>query len=177
MRVLMVLDHPYTLASADNTPHQRSFTAAVATAADLAAWRQARVVDPQVADYQRRLLDADHLVFAFPVWWEAMSAATKGFLDRVLTQGLMFAELPAAKGNPFRNLMSRLGGATVLSVMTKARSGSKSPIGRARRSRQQSTATAYRQRPPPTANGHRLPPTATAYRRRPPPTPPPSPPH
>ncbi|GAA2029401.1 NAD(P)H-dependent oxidoreductase [Catenulispora yoronensis] len=146
MRVLIVLDHPYTLASADNVPHRRSFTAAVTaaairgleaaghdvdlvdlaadgfapamTAADLAAWRQAGVVDPRVADYQRRLLAADHLVFAFPVWWEAMPAATKGFLDRVLTKGVVFEELPGAKGNPFRSLMPRLSGVTVLSVMT-----------------------------------------------------------
>ncbi|MBS2552976.1 NAD(P)H-dependent oxidoreductase [Catenulispora sp. NL8] len=146
MRVLIVLDHPYTLASAEDVPHRRSFTAAVAaaairgaeaaghevdlidlaadgfapamTAADLAAWRTARVVDPRVADYQRRLLAADHLVFAFPVWWEAMPAATKGFLDRVLTKGVLFEELSGAKGNPFRNLMTRLGAVTVLSVMT-----------------------------------------------------------
>jgi NAD(P)H dehydrogenase (quinone) len=146
MRVLLVLDHPYTLASADNVPHRRSFTAAVAaaairgataaghhvdlidlaadgfqpamTAADLAAWRAAHTIDPQVRDYQHRLLAADHLVFAFPVWWEAMPAATKGFLDRVLTKGVMFTELPDAKGNPFRNLMPRLQGVTVLSIMT-----------------------------------------------------------
>ena len=47
-----------------------------------------------------------------------MPAATKGFLDRVLTKGVVFEELPQAKGNPFRTLMPRLGGVTVLSVMT-----------------------------------------------------------
>ena len=57
-------------------------------------------------------------MFVFPVWWEAMPAATKGFLDRVLTKGVMFEELAEAKGNPFRNLMANLGGVTVLSVMT-----------------------------------------------------------
>jgi putative NADPH-quinone reductase len=146
MRILLVLDHPYTLASAANIRHQRSFSAAVAAAAirgatgaghqidvidlaadgfqpamtrdDLAAWRQARTVDPQVSDYQRRLAQADHLVFVFPVWWEAMPAATKGFLDRVLVKGVAFEELPNARGNPFRNLMTRLGGVTVMSVMT-----------------------------------------------------------
>jgi NAD(P)H dehydrogenase (quinone) len=146
MRVLLVLDHPYTLSSAENIPHQRSFTAAVAAAAisgakasgheidlidlaadgfqpamtreDLVAWRQAGVVDPQLRDYQERLLAADHLVFAFPVWWEAMPAATKGFLDRVLTKGVVFDEIQGAKGNPFRNLMPKLGGVTVLTIMT-----------------------------------------------------------
>jgi putative NADPH-quinone reductase len=146
MRILLVLDHPYTLASAANIRHQRSFSAAVAAAAirgatgaghqidvidlaadgfqpamtrdDLAAWRQARIIDPQVSDYQRRLAQADHLVFVFPVWWEAMPAATKGFLDRVLVKGVAFEELPNARGNPFRSLLPRLGGVTVMSVMT-----------------------------------------------------------
>jgi putative NADPH-quinone reductase len=71
-----------------------------------------------VADYQRRLLAAGHLVFVFPVWWEAMPAATKGFLDRVLTKGVMYEELPHARGNPFRSRMTGLGGVSVLSVMT-----------------------------------------------------------
>ncbi|ANJ26052.1 NAD(P)H-dependent oxidoreductase [Agromyces aureus] len=146
MRIMFVFDHPYTLDASDNVPHRRSFTAAVAAAAirgarlagheidlvdlaadgfdpvmsrdDLVAWRLKSMVDPVVVDYQRRLLDADHLVFAFPVWWEAMPAATKGFLDRVLTKGVVFEEIAGAKGNPFRNLMPRLGGVTVLSIMT-----------------------------------------------------------
>jgi NAD(P)H dehydrogenase (quinone) len=71
-----------------------------------------------VLDYQRRLLDAGHLAFVFPVWWEAMPAATKGFLDRVLTKGVVYEELPEAKGNPFRSRMTNLGGVSVLSIMT-----------------------------------------------------------
>jgi NAD(P)H dehydrogenase (quinone) len=146
VRVLFVLDHPYTLSSAENVPHRRSFTAAITAAAirgaeraghdvdlidlaadgfnpvmtraDLVAWRAQSTVDPLVLDYQQRLLHADHLVFAFPIWWEAMPATTKGFLDRVLLKGVHFAELEGAKGNPFRNLMTRLHGVTVLTVMT-----------------------------------------------------------
>jgi len=146
MKILVVLDHPYTIASAENVPHRRSFSAAVAAAAirgaqagghevdlidlaadgfqpamsreDLLAWRQGGVVDGHVADYQRRLLAADHLVLVFPVWWEAMPAATKGFLDRVLTKGVMYEELPEARGNPFRNRMTNLGGVSVLSIMS-----------------------------------------------------------
>ena len=146
MRVAIVFDHPYTLASADNIPHRRSFTAAVAAAAirgltiaghevdvmDLAAdgfdpvmsrddlldWRLHSMSDPQVIDYQRRIALADHLVFAFPIWWEAMPAATKGFLDRVITKEFAFREDPAAKGNPFTNLLTGLRGVTLLTVMT-----------------------------------------------------------
>ncbi len=147
MRVMLVLDHPYTLSSAENVPHRRSFTAAVAVAAirgaeraghdvdlvdlaadgfdpvmsreDLLAWRlQQPSQDPRVLDYQRRLLEADHLVFAFPIWWEAMPAMTKGFIDKVVAKGVHYEELRGAKGNPFRNRMSRLQGVTALTVMT-----------------------------------------------------------
>lgn len=146
MRILIVLDHPYTITSAENVPHRRSFSAAVAAAAirgaeaaghqvdlidlaadgfqpamtreDLLAWRQGGAVDPLVLDYQHRLLAAEHLVFVFPIWWEAMPAATKGFLDRVLVKGVMYDELTDAKGNPFRNRMTNLSDVSVLSIMT-----------------------------------------------------------
>lgn len=39
MKVLIVLDHPYTIGSAENVPHQRSFSAAVAAAAIRSAGR------------------------------------------------------------------------------------------------------------------------------------------
>lgn len=38
--------------------------------------------------------------------------------SRVLTKGVVFQEVAGARGNPFRNLMPRLGGVTVLSIMT-----------------------------------------------------------
>ena len=47
-----------------------------------------------------------------------MPAATKGFLDRVLTKGIVYEELVGARGNPFRNKLDRLGGVTVCTVMT-----------------------------------------------------------
>jgi NAD(P)H dehydrogenase (quinone) len=146
MRVAIVFDHPYTYASAANVPHQRSYTAAVTEAAvrgleraghevdlidlvadefdpvmtrsDLIAWRLHEAVDPQVLGYQSRIARADHLVFAFPIWWESMPAPTKGFLDKVLTKEFAFRELANAKGNPFVNLLTRLKGVTLLTIMT-----------------------------------------------------------
>ncbi|HKH07357.1 MAG TPA: NAD(P)H-dependent oxidoreductase [Agromyces sp.] len=146
MRVAVVFDHPYTITSSENVPHRRSFSAAVAAAAirgleraghevdlmdliadgfdpvmrreDLLAWRLKEAVDPLALDYQRRLFLADHLIFVFPIWWEAMPAATKGFLDKVLTKGVTFSEDLTAKGNPFTNLLTRLRGVSVLTVMT-----------------------------------------------------------
>ncbi|KRO04085.1 hypothetical protein IV54_GL001601 [Levilactobacillus paucivorans] len=43
-----------------------------------------------VADYQQRLLAADHIVFMFPVWWEVMPAMTKGFHDKVYAKGELY---------------------------------------------------------------------------------------
>ncbi|SEJ25260.1 NAD(P)H-dependent oxidoreductase [Demequina mangrovi] len=144
MNTLIVFDHPYTRTASENVPHQRSFTAAMTAAAergleraghhidlidlhadgfnpvmsadDLAAWRTKKVVDPQVADYQRRVFAADRLVFAFPIWWESMPALTKGFLDRVLTKGIVYSE--PKKGRPFVNHLDRLQGVTALTVMS-----------------------------------------------------------
>ncbi len=146
MRVVIVFDHPYTATASENVVHDRSYSAAVAAAAirglqaaghevdlidliadrfnpvmsraDLVAWRLHEAIDPQVLDYQRRVAQADHLAFVFPIWWEAMPALTKGFLDRVLTKEFAFRELPNAKGNPFVNLLTRLRGVSLLTIMT-----------------------------------------------------------
>jgi NAD(P)H dehydrogenase (quinone) len=146
MRVAIVFDHPYTAASADNVPHRRSFSAAVAAAAirglqaaghevdlidlvadgfnpvmtreDLVAWRRQEAVDPQVLEYQERIRAADHLAFVFPIWWESMPAPTKGFLDKVLTKEFAFRELTGVKGYPFVNLLTELTGVTLMTIMT-----------------------------------------------------------
>jgi NAD(P)H dehydrogenase (quinone) len=146
MRVAIVFDHPYTYDSAANVPHERSFTAAVTAAAvrglersghqvdlidltadgfdpvmtraDLVAWRLHEAVDPQVLNYQSRVALADHLVFAFPIWWESMPAPTKGFLDKVLTKEFAFRELTNVRGYPFVNLLTRLRGVTMLTIMS-----------------------------------------------------------
>ncbi|MGG7465764.1 NAD(P)H-dependent oxidoreductase [Plantibacter sp. YIM 135347] len=144
MRVLMVFDHPYGAEASENIPHRRSFSAAIAAAArrgleraghdvdlidlhrdrfdpvmheiDLAAWRQKSVVDDQAADYQSRLKLADHLVFVFPIWWEAMPASTKGFLDKVMTKGIVYSE--SKPGRPFVNGVKNLQGVTLMTLMT-----------------------------------------------------------
>ncbi|MGJ7499387.1 NAD(P)H-dependent oxidoreductase [Variovorax sp. ZT5P49] len=143
MKVLIVFDHPYALGASENAPHKRSFTAAltaaairglvraghevdvidlhadgfhpVMTAADLAAWRNKTVVDAAALDYQRRLRAADHVVFAFPIWWESMPAMTKGFIDKVMTKGIVYSE--TKPGRPFQNGLKNLRGVTLLTVM------------------------------------------------------------
>jgi len=144
MRVLIVFDHPYGAEASDNIPHRRSFSAAIAAAArrgleraghevdlvdlhrdgfdpvmhaaDLAAWRMKTVIDEHAADYQARLLRADHAVFVFPIWWESMPAGTKGFLDKVMTKGIVYSE--SKPGRPFVNGLKNLRGVTLMTVMT-----------------------------------------------------------
>jgi len=141
---MLVIDHPYGADTWDNTPHHRSFTAAMAHSAvegleqaghsvdlvdlhaddfnpvmseqDLVAWRSGRrSSDPVVADYQSRLLAADHLVLAFPIWWEAMPATMKGFIDKVVSKNVCYGK--GSGIHPMSNL-TKLGGVTLLTVMS-----------------------------------------------------------
>ena len=117
-RTLVVLDHPYTYASSENEPHNRSFSAAlcksviekitargeeadlidlhadrfdpVMSADELRSWRKGEPMSPEVEGYQRRWMAADRAVFIFPVWWELMPAMTKGFIDKVYAKNIMY---------------------------------------------------------------------------------------
>jgi len=62
----------------------------VMTSSDLKAFRDKQAIDPQVLNYQERLLKADHLIFIFPIWWSLMPAMTKGFIDKVMFPGLAY---------------------------------------------------------------------------------------
>lgn len=144
MHVLVVFDHPYGAEAHANVPHQRSLAAAalaqvragladaghsvdvadlaaegfdpVMTAAELRAWRTGGEMRADATALQHRLSAADHLVFVFPVWWMAMPAGTKGFLDRVLSKGFAFDE--PRLGGALHGRLTRLRGVSVVSVMT-----------------------------------------------------------
>jgi putative NADPH-quinone reductase len=144
MHTVLFFDHPYGPDAWDNTPHHRSLSAAilheaveatlvaghtvdvidpradgfdpVMSADELAAWRRDEVLDPLVRAYQERVRRANHLVLVFPVWWEAMPAATKGFLDKVVTPGFAYAK-PDKPGR-FRSLLPDLQTVTLCTVMT-----------------------------------------------------------
>lgn len=152
MRVMVVIDHPYGAQAWDNQPHHRSFTVALAHAAcqgleraghdidlvdlhtdgfnpvmsadDLAAWRQGTTSpDPLAADYQQRLLLADYLVLAFPIWWEAMPATMKGFIDKVVAKGVAYVDTSRRDHSPgtgFRPMTNatKLTGVTLITVMS-----------------------------------------------------------
>ncbi len=118
MNNLIVLDHPYTLSSGDNVPHHRSFSAAIAksvieklaargeaidiidlhadhfdpvmSADELTCWRLGRPMNAQVADYQKRMLEADRIILIYPIWWEQMPAMMKGFADKVYAKNILY---------------------------------------------------------------------------------------
>lgn len=115
MKAVIIFDHPYGTEASENEPHNRSFSAAiykkvketiekkggevdlidlradnfnpVMTKEDLLAWRTKPFTDNQTDDYFQRLINADKIIFIFPIWWESMPASTKGFLDKVLAKG------------------------------------------------------------------------------------------
>ena len=47
-------------------------------------------LEPDLLAAQEDVLWAEHLVFAFPLWWGAMPALLKGFLDRAFHPGFGF---------------------------------------------------------------------------------------
>lgn len=47
-------------------------------------------VTADVAAEQKRMLEADAMVFFYPVWWWSMPAILKGWVDRVFTSGFAF---------------------------------------------------------------------------------------
>ena len=84
--------------------------------ADLKAFVEHKPVDPQVIDYNERLKKADHLIFIFPIWWDLMPATTKGFIDRVLSPGIVYDHHPRGFGLvPLLNLK----GVTIITTMNK----------------------------------------------------------
>lgn len=91
----------------------------VMSKADLKAFVDHKPVDPQVIDYNERLEKADHLIFIFPVWWDLMPAMTKGFIDRVLTPGVVYDHHP--RGFGLVPLLKNLKGVTVITTMNKPR--------------------------------------------------------
>ncbi|KQR16614.1 hypothetical protein ASF78_04400 [Cellulomonas sp. Leaf334] len=119
MRTMVVVNHPYegsfchALADAavqgarragrevDLLDLDASGFDPVMRRADLAAWRAHTTIDPVVADLQRRIDAADHLVLVHPVWWETAPAVMKGFIDKVLVPGWAYDDgilgLPRAR--------------------------------------------------------------------------------
>lgn len=55
------------------------------------AWRDGRIRD-DVATEQKKLKEADIVIFQFPMYWFSMPAILKGWLDRIMLEGFAFTE-------------------------------------------------------------------------------------
>lgn len=84
---------------------------------DLLAFVKHKPIDPQVIDYTQRLEKADQLIFIFPIWWDLMPAMTKGFVDRVLTPGIVYDHHP--RGFGLVPLLKNLKKVTIITTMNK----------------------------------------------------------
>lgn len=108
MNILIVFNHPYSgsycyailqsvIKGLQKAQHQidvlyldRDNFNPVMTEADLQGFKNKKPVDPKVIEYWSRLVNADHLIFIFPIWWELMPALTKGFIDKVIFPGVAY---------------------------------------------------------------------------------------
>ena len=54
-------------------------------------YRQSMPEDPEIARAQEFVKWAEHIVFAFPVWWGDAPALMKGWIERVFTPGFAYA--------------------------------------------------------------------------------------
>jgi putative NADPH-quinone reductase len=133
MHVMVTLDHPWpqsfnhtilnvvvtALRANDHTVdvldlHREHFDP-VLHVEELAVYKTGKYLDPKVGEYQRRIQQADHLVYIFPVWWEVMPALLKGFFDKVFLPEWAFAEADAAP------LLTHIRGATAITTMGSPR--------------------------------------------------------
>lgn len=53
-------------------------------------YRKRTELEPDLLRAQELIKQADHLVFVYPIWWGAMPALLKGFIDRVFLPGFAF---------------------------------------------------------------------------------------
>lgn len=114
MKGLKIANHEVDLMHLDNDGFNP-----VMSKADLIAFVEHKPIDPQVIDYNERLKKADHLIFIFPIWWDLMPATTKGFVDRVLSPGVVYNHHP--RGFGLVPLLKDLKGVTIITTMNKPR--------------------------------------------------------
>lgn len=129
MRVMITIDHPWpqsfnhailarAKAALTEVGHEvdvldlhRDGFDPVMRADELAVYTRGEHLDPQVGVCQRRIEQAQHLIYIFPVWWEVMPALLKGFFDKVFLPGWAFVETDASPKLTF------IQGATVITTM------------------------------------------------------------
>ena len=54
-------------------------------------------LDPMVVEMAREINESDELILLFPIWWELMPAQMKGFIDKVISPGLLYKNVSEFK--------------------------------------------------------------------------------
>jgi len=57
---------------------------------DLKVFASGKAADEKVYEYQKKIHEADILVFVFPIWWGVMPAILKGFIDKVFLKDFAY---------------------------------------------------------------------------------------
>jgi NAD(P)H dehydrogenase (quinone) len=52
--------------------------------------RRDLINDPYTEKYREKIVQADRLIFIYPIWWYGVPAILKGFFDRVFVSGFAF---------------------------------------------------------------------------------------
>ncbi|XP_062868699.1 NAD(P)H dehydrogenase [quinone] 1 [Trichomycterus rosablanca] len=71
------------------------------------AWKEDRLSD-DIKEEQRKLTEADFIIFQFPLYWFSAPAIVKGWIDRVLTQGFAFSMQSLYDNGVFKNKKAML---------------------------------------------------------------------
>ncbi|XP_041849887.1 NAD(P)H dehydrogenase [quinone] 1-like isoform X1 [Melanotaenia boesemani] len=71
------------------------------------AWKEGRLSDDITAE-QRKVLEAELIIFQFPLYWFSVPAILKGWMDRVLTQGFAFSLQKMYKNGIFQDKKAML---------------------------------------------------------------------
>lgn len=58
-------------------------------------------------EMQKKVSEAERLIFIYPVWWNSMPAILKGFFDRVFTSGFAFRYTPVIPSAVRATLLTR----------------------------------------------------------------------
>ncbi|NTU98375.1 MAG: NAD(P)H-dependent oxidoreductase [Chlorobiaceae bacterium] len=68
-------------------------------------YREIQPLEPDLLEAKEAVVQADHIVFAYPVWWGAPPALLKGFFDRLFLPGFAF-RFDGAKSVSWQRLLS-----------------------------------------------------------------------
>jgi NAD(P)H dehydrogenase (quinone) len=88
--------------------YRDGFQAAMTEAEHIAYLTDDPILDPQVRGYADDVGWADAMVFIYPTWWAGLPAILKGWLDRVLVNGVAFRHVEVPGGHAVKPNLTRL---------------------------------------------------------------------